>query len=141
VLDAGTYEDALATSREISGNGLSKQAFFILGKIREVDRVLTPSSQQTLVETHPEVGFTLLAGRPMAHYKRTREGRDERLALLRTVFADVDAHAAGRIAGTRPNDVLDAFVAAWSARRWALRTHLQLGGNVDERGLRMEIIA
>jgi hypothetical protein len=37
--------------------------------------------------------------------------------------------------------MLDAFVAAWSARRWLVRTHIQLGGDVDRRGLRMEMIA
>ena len=141
VLDARTYEDALKTSRAMSGKGLSKQAFFILGKIREVDRLLTLSRQQTLVETHPEVSFTLLAGRPMSHHKSGPEGRAERHASLRTVFPDIDTHAARRIPGTRPDDVLDAFVAAWSARRWAGRIHVQLGGDVDERGLRMEMIA
>ncbi len=141
VLEARTYEDAMATSRAISGKGLSKQAFFILQKIREVDRLITPALQDSLVEMHPEVSFALLAGQPMAYHKSRPEGRAERLELLRTVFPDVDRHAARRIAGTRPDDVLDAFVAAWSARRWAMRTHLQLGGELDARDLRMEMIA
>ena len=39
------------------------------------------------------------------------------------------------------DDVLDAFAGAWTARRHAAAQHLQLGGEVDARGLRMEVIA
>jgi predicted RNase H-like nuclease len=140
VLGAETYEDAVATSRAISGKGISRQLFGILPKIEEVDRLLTPERQSSFVETHPEVGFAILGGRPMAHHKSESEGRAERLDLLRTVFTDVDSHVGRKIPGTGLDDVLDAFVAAWSARRWAAQTHLQLGGEVDERGLRMEMI-
>ena len=96
---------------------------------------MTPERQEHLVEVHPEVCFTVLAGAPMAHHKSKPEGRAERLAALRRVFHDVDVHAEKRIAGTQPDDVLDAFVAAWSASRWLTKTHIQLGGDVDSRGL------
>ncbi len=89
---------------------------------------------------HPEVSFTVLAGKPMACHKSKPEGRAERLASLRTVFPDIDDHPA-KLAGASDDDVLDAFVAAWTARRYASGTHLQLGGDTDERGLRMEMIA
>jgi len=52
-----------------------------------------------------------------------------------------DEHAEKRIAGTQPDDVLDAFVAAWSALRWLAKTHIQLGGELDRNGIRMEMIA
>ncbi len=100
-------------SRAMSGQGLSKQ-----------------------------VSFTVLAGRPMACHKSKQEGLAERLASLRDVFVDVEQHVGdGRQANARDDDVLDAFVAAWTARRFASGTHLQLGGDTDERGLRIEIIA
>jgi predicted RNase H-like nuclease len=67
--------------------------------------------------------------------------RAERLASLRTVFSDIDDHAGSKIKGASRDDVLDAFVAAWTARRYALGIHRQLGGDTDERGLRMEMIA
>ena len=140
ILDAESYEDAIATSRPLSGKGISRQLFGIFPRIRDVDRLMTPERQRFIVETHPEVSFALLAGRAMAYHKSKPQGRDERLALLRIVFADVDSHA-DPPAGARRDDVLDAFVAAWSARRFASRTHRQLGGDVDERGLRMEMIA
>ena len=76
----------------------------------------------------------------MAYHKGTSAGRSERLAALRTAFTDVDNHAGQRLSGTHPDDILDAFVAAWSARRWAAGIHRQLGGDLDDRGLRMEMI-
>jgi hypothetical protein len=37
--------------------------------------------------------------------------------------------------------VLDALVGAWTARRHAAGLHIRLGGEIDQTGLRMEIIA
>jgi predicted RNase H-like nuclease len=141
LLGAANYEEAAARCRERSGTGISRQAFGILPKIDEIDRLITPERQHHLVEVHPEVSFTALAGTPMAHYKRTGEGHTERLRALSGVFPDVEVHAATRVAGTSPDDVLDAFAVAWTARRWSAGIHIRLGGAKDERGLRMEIIA
>jgi predicted RNase H-like nuclease len=141
VLEATTYGEAVARCRALSGKGLSRQAFGLLSKVRDVDRVMTPQRQRHLVEVHPEASFTALAGSPMAHYKKTPAGRAERLGALRTVFPDIDRHAEVRIDGVSPDDVLDAHAVTWSARRWLARAHIQLGGQVDERGLRMEIVA
>jgi predicted RNase H-like nuclease len=141
VLGATTYAVAAARSQGISGKRLSRQAFGILSKIEEVDRIVTPDRQGHLIEVHPEVSFTVLAGVPMSHHKATDEGREERLAVLRGPFPNIESLAAPRITRVKPDDVLDAFVAAWSARRWLARTHVQLGGDVDQRGLRMEMIA
>ena len=141
VFPATSYEDAAARSREASGKSLSKQTFAILPKIREVDRLLTSERQSSMFEVHPEVSFTVMAGRPMAFPKRKPEGRRERLAVLRTVFSDIDDHAANELRGAAADDVIDAFVAAWTARRYSARTHRRLGGDLDERGFRMEMIA
>jgi predicted RNase H-like nuclease len=141
VLGARSYADALARSRARSGRGLSRQAFGILSKVGEVDRLVTPECQDRLVEVHPEVSFAVLAQGPMAHAKRTPEGRAERVEVLRAVFPDVDDHAGIRLTGAGSDDVLDAFAVAWSARRWRARSHVQLGGEPDARGLRMEIVA
>jgi predicted RNase H-like nuclease len=141
LLGAETYEDAVARSRAISGKGISRQTFAILPRIHELDLQITQDRQRHFVEVHPEVCFTVLAGAPMENYKGTSQGRAERLAVLRRVFPDVDEHAAKRIRGTQPDDVLDAYAAAWSARRWLAQTHVQLGGDLDRNGIRMEMIA
>jgi predicted RNase H-like nuclease len=140
LLDSTTYEEACSRSLALSGKSMSRQAFGILSKIASVDRLMTPEYQRAIVEVHPEVSFAELAGTPMVHHKATPEGRAERLAALRPAFYDIDEHAARRLPKTNPDDVLDAFVAAWTARRWAAGTHRQLGGDLDSRRLRMEMI-
>ena len=141
VLNASSYEEACGISRTLDGKGMSKQAFAILPKIKEVDGLLSPQRQQQLFEVHPEVCFTVLAGHPMSAHKATESGRAERLRALSGDFPDIEEYAARSLPGTHPDDVLDAFAAAWSARRWVSKTHLQLGGDLDEMGLRMEMIA
>ena len=141
VLGAASYEEALARSRAVTGRGLSRQTFGILPKIAEVDRLMTPERQSHLFEVHPEVCFSVLSGHPMSRHKATPEGHAERLAALRHLFPDVDRALARRPGYVQPDDILDAYVAAWTARRFLDRTHLRLGGDRDRRGLQMEIIA
>jgi len=85
----------------------------------------------------------LLSGdRLLSHSSRcstTRQhsgGREERLAAtLSRLFPDVDVGLARRPSGTQPDDILDAYVAAWTARRWLDGTHLRLGGDLAVRSL------
>lgn len=145
-LAAATYEDACARSRHACGRGISKQLFNILPKIREVDAAMAtaPELQDHVFEMCPELSLAVMASAPMAHAKRTREGRDERLAALRTVFGDVAALTARPPAGAAPDDVLDAIAGLWSAARFAYGSALCLGadaGERDENGLRMAVFA
>jgi predicted RNase H-like nuclease len=140
VLGASSYEEACRISRAAYGRAVSRQLFGILPKIRELDALQSPALQQQLFEMHPEVSFAELAGAPMQFHKATSEGRHERLAALRRAFPDLRAVSDVRPRGTQPDDVLDALVGAWTARRYASGLHTRLGGDVDARGLRMEII-
>jgi predicted RNase H-like nuclease len=143
VLATESYEEACALSRDASGKAISKQTFNILPKIREVDRLLAPATalQTHLFEMCPELSFAALTGSPMLHAKRTAEGRAERRAALRRVFGDVADRAQRPPSGAASDDVLDALVGAWTACRYVNGTHIQLGGDMDEIGLRMQIIA
>ncbi len=141
VLGSGTYGEACDASRRACGRGISKQLFNILPKIREIDRLQSPCMQSQLFEMHPELSFTVLAGAPMRCNKRTADGRSERLAALRAAFGDLDRLVEAPPAGAKRDDVLDAMVGAWTARRYVSRAHIQLGGEVDETGLRMEMLA
>ncbi len=144
VLGAATYAEACALSRRACGRGVSQQLFNILPKVREVDRVQSPHLQALLFEMHPELSFTVLAGAPMRSNKRSVEGRAERAAALHVAFGPgvpVGELLDAPPAGARRDDVLDAMVGAWTARRYVARAHRHLGGEVDEQGLRMEMIA
>jgi predicted RNase H-like nuclease len=138
VLDATDYRDALARARDATGVGLSKQAWNLVAKIRELDDLMMPDLQPCVSEVHPESSFAALAGAPLATRKVTREGRDERTQLLLPWFPDVgqclDQHVAHAV------DVLDAFAAAWTARRMATGTARWFGDDErDTRGLRMTV--
>ena len=141
ILAARDYEDACALSRAVCGKAISKQLFNILGKIREVDALQSPSLQDRLFEMSPELSFATLAGGPMANSKSTAAGRVERLRALAGEFVGVAPLVAHPPLGARGDDVLDAFVGAWTARRFQAGAHVRIGVGVDERGLRMEMIA
>ncbi len=140
-LAAGSYAQSCAVSRHTCGRAMSKQLYNILPKIREVDALQSSVLQAQLFEMHPELSFTVLAGAPMRFNKRTADGRAERVSALRAAFGDLSPVLGTPPAGAKPDDVLDALVGAWTARRFVARRHLRLGGELDQRGLRMEIIA
>jgi predicted RNase H-like nuclease len=143
VLAATSYEEACALSRAACGKAISKQLFNILPKIREVDQLVTPARQRRVFEMCPELSLAMLAGTPMAFKKTTAEGRAERVEALRAVFGRHQIERLGERPprGARVDDVLDAFAGAWTARRFAVGGHRQFGGQLDERGLRMEVVA
>ena len=131
------YPTALRTKRALDGKGLSKQAFFLLPKMAEVDACLGPHLQDRIVEAHPELAFQALARRELPS-KHTHEGLAQRERL-------VSGLTGGRtlpdLAGTRPDDVLDAIVLTATAKRLAIGTAEHLGdGRRDGRGLLMEIV-
>lgn len=128
--------------------GLTRQALGILRKVQELDAAVAPERQwrgtpqpgALIAEVHPEVSFAQLNdGMPMATGKRTRLGRARRADLLRRDFPEVDRLVATRPSGVHPDDVLDALVALWTARRMVMGTSSRIGGDVDLRGLGMVI--
>lgn len=64
-LYATDYREAI----ERNGQGLSKQAFGIIPKIREVDKAISPPDQRRVFEGHPEMAFMRLAGAPRTRAK------------------------------------------------------------------------
>jgi predicted RNase H-like nuclease len=117
VLEAASYADACALARAVDGHGISRQAWALRGKIREVGAWL-PSAPCPVYEVHPEVSFSLLTGAPIIASKRTAAGLEARRRALERagIPAPTDLGNAGGVAA---DDVLDATVVAWSARRIA----------------------
>jgi predicted RNase H-like nuclease len=136
------YRDAMRRN----GAGMSKQAYNILPRIREVDAAMTAELQRRVFETHPELVFARIAGRPMRHGKRTAAGARERMKCLRAAWGGALPDPAsvrtalGR-AAVALDDVLDAAAlahAAWCIGRGEAR-RLPALPPVDARGLRMEV--
>ena len=142
-LAAQDYSDV----SRINGTGMSKEAFNILPKIREIDEAIAASDQKHVFEAHPELAFAALAGAPMRHNKKIAEGRRERVRLLRRIFGRAFQdpvrlrleHGATRVAF---DDVVDAYVLVHVADRIRRRSAVRLPlvePQRDKRGLRMEI--
>jgi predicted RNase H-like nuclease len=117
-VEASSYEEANRICRSLTGQGLSRQAWALAPKILDVDRCRKDLGS-SLFEVHPEVSFRALATTPLTAGKRTWAGFVERRRLLEGAGIAIpdDLGPAGRGAGL--DDVLDAAVAAWSARRIA----------------------
>ncbi|HEU5000102.1 MAG TPA: DUF429 domain-containing protein [Lapillicoccus sp.] len=110
-----THARASAVNRTHAGEGISTQAFHLRPKLEEVEAVAFARAYR-VVEVHPEVSFARLAGQPLAWSKKTPAGMRQRRSLLRA--AGVGLPRPDRVGpGVGVDDVLDAAVAAWSARR------------------------
>ena len=147
VVESRTYTEANEAGRRAHGKGLSKQAWAIVPKIREVDAALRGDAclRDNVKEVHPELCFTVMnAGHPMAHAKRTDAGQAERVHLLCRHFGSaVEEALSARPSGCQPDDLLDAFAALWTAERVASGAARRVP-EVEERdryGLAMEMWA
>jgi predicted RNase H-like nuclease len=120
VLAAATYDEACRVARAIDGRAISRQAWSLRRKILEVDGWLA-AAPCPVREVHPEVSFSLLAGAPIADSKRTWAGQSARRRSLELAGIPVPPNRGpvSGVAGVGADDVLDAAVVAWSARRIA----------------------
>lgn len=146
VLNSATYQDACATREAVDGKRMSKQAFAILPKIREVDAVMRQPGVPCVVrECHPEVSFAQWAGDPLRHPKKKTPGRAERADLIDASWPGERARLRAGLPRGRfaTDDLLDAFAALWTAGRIRAGRALELPATaeLDEHGLRMEIVA
>lgn len=141
------YEVACQKHRQIDGRALSRQAFAILPKIREVNTVLWAQSelQDRIREIHPEVCFGVWNnGRAMQHRKALPEGRAERERLIDAAWPGQRARLLREMRrfDFQADDLNDAFAALWTARRIASGTAKVLGSHApDCQGLRMQMWA
>ena len=151
VLTADNYGYANEVSLMESGAGITKQAYGILDKCREVDQLLRdyPAVRAVIREIHPEICFWAFAGRkPMQHYKKKGEGFRERLDVLKRVRPSAAHEIERTLAEFNPrgrdvarDDVVDAMAAALTAAAGAgsLRT-LPAKPPRDAFGLPMEMV-
>ena len=117
VLSADSYAVACEVSRGLTGKAISQQAFALLPRLVEVDERVRHLGV-AVIEVHPEVTFAQIAGVPLVHAKRTAAGQAHRRQLLEShgIAIDADLLGLGRVA--KPDDVLDAAAAAWTAQRY-----------------------
>lgn len=145
VLHAPTYQEAVAWSRAKIQKGVSQQTFALFDKIAEANATITRESQDRVFEVHPEVSFWALSGEAMVHPKDHLAGYLERKGWLEVALgvALPDRTEAFKLARpAKPDDILDATVAAWTARRAVegVAGRLPDEPERDAKELRMEIV-
>src|SRR5215472_18200731 len=82
VLAAPDYATANRLCRELTGKGLSVQAWGLRSRLLEADR-FRRGSPDRLFEVHPELSFAELRGGPLPDTKHSAAGLAARRALLR----------------------------------------------------------
>lgn len=145
ILLAPTYQEAVAWSRSKIQKGVSQQTYAIFAKIAEANATITRELQDRVFEVHPEVSFWALAAEAMVHPKNHLAGYLERKSWLEDGMGVVipDRTEAFKLARpAKPDDILDATVAAWTARRVAdgVAGRLPEEPETDTKGVRMEIV-
>lgn len=131
-----SYGDANAAAKALFGVGLTRQTYNLFAKIRDIDAVIDATSQQRVLEVHPECCFRAMTGRVLPP-KRSALGASLRTEAITTRFGPVDLAARG----ARPDDILDAYAVLWTGLRHQRGESIVLGGeDVDERGLVMRIV-
>jgi predicted RNase H-like nuclease len=113
---------ALATSDP--PKKVSKQAFFLFAKIREIDALLRGDAALAarVFESHPEGCFAAMKGGPLDEPKKLQSrpygpGLDERRALLAAQGFSRTLLEASPPKGAGADDMLDALACLWAARR------------------------
>jgi len=119
VLRASDYTTARQIAREQFDIGVSAQAYALAPKIIEVDEVAKADSR--IIEVHPEVCFAAMGGNEVESAKTTWSGQKTRERLVEENGISIPSDL-GDAGVAKPDDVLDAAAAAWTARRYAQGT-------------------
>jgi len=136
------YEEAKRLTREL-GRGLNKQSHALFKKIQEVDQWMTPKLQDQVIETHPEIIFTVMNGtQALDNNKKTDLGRKERLDLLSPHFHGIKEKLQSRPKGIGRDDFLDAYACLLAAHQYRRGNFHRLpeSPSRDAKGLKMEMV-
>ena len=140
VLEASSYDDALKRSRDQTGKGLSIQTWNLIPQIREVRSIIQPEDSDMFIECHPESSFVELIGATLGS-KKTPEGMHQRLDAIRNIVPSIDEAVEKLPKKCKIDDALDAFAAAWSAKRFSQGEATILGSDeYDEQGYPLRIV-
>lgn len=118
VIEAASYLEANEILARMVSPRLSKQAWALIPKIGEA--AIVAAADARVVEVHPEVSFRELAREPITWSKKSWNGLLFRRQLLGTVGIELP-DVIPDLENVAPDDVVDASVAGWSARRIASR--------------------
>ena len=118
-----SYEKACEINEKLTGKRISKQAWNIVPKIRDVDNFLVENKifREKVKEVAPEICFQAFTGFPMKSSKKSFDGFSERMKALRSVCLFTDGIVEAALSEYRrkevaKDDILDALAAAITAK-------------------------
>ena len=124
VLEHDTYAEALDHCRATYEKGISRQSYALRAKT--MDARAAKDLGVPVVEVHPEVSFTAMAGGELPYAKKTWNGQATRLQLLAEAGLQLPEELPRATGVVPPDDIIDAAAAAWSAWRVAAGSALTL---------------
>ena len=149
-LHAQSYAEACRINAHLCGKKISKQAWNIVPKIREIYAILRqkPELQTRVRESHPELCFCQLNDqKPILPKKKAGAGQQKRLDVLEKYSANAKAFLSTNIAAfprkiIAIDDIIDAMVLALTAALGTQNGFQVLPENPesDRHGLRMEMV-
>lgn len=144
-----TYEKACEVNERLTGKCISKQAWNIVPKIRDVDSFLIKNEnfREKVREVGPEICFQSFAGFPMKHPKKKVEGFLERKEALGSICAFSDEIVGYALSSYRrkdlaKDDILDALAAALTAKigsRYGF-VYVPHEPETDSKGLKIQML-
>lgn len=146
---AENYEEACKVNKELAGKSISKQAWNIVPKIRDVDSFLIQNEifGKKVKEVAPEICFQSLAGFPMKSSKKSAHGFSERIKVLRAVCLFTDEIVGAALSRFRrkevsKDDILDALAAAITAKIGCKDgfEYVPCNTETDSRGLKIQMV-
>ncbi len=140
VLEHDSWADANAASKSLSGKGLSKQAWNLVPKIRELDATWSEEIASQMLEGHPEVSFSQMNGSSVLSKKATDAGQRERIKLLLSHLSPLVEDIVAACPNSWRADAVDALALAWTARRVVRGEAVTLGGEVGASGRPMQLV-
>jgi predicted RNase H-like nuclease len=146
---AETYEKACEVNEKLTGKRISKQAWNIVPKIRDVDSFLVKNEnyREKVREVGPEICFQAFAGFPMKYSKKKAEGFLEREETLSNVCKCVDEIIGYSLSEYRrkdlsKDDILDALASALTAKKGSKYgfVYVPCEPEIDSRGLKIQMV-
>ena len=125
-LNTVKYKEANSINKEITGKGISVQSWNLNKKINELDYFLINNKNAVKIihESHPELCFFKSnQSNPLLNNKKTKDGIEERMKILRTEIPNIDNIVSSTFKNNKSNkikidDILDSIILAISSKNW-----------------------
>lgn len=108
-----SYSEASSLNRERLGKSFSKQAFYLFPKILEA---LEWQKERYLLESHPELCFLGFSGKPCSYSKKSQEGIQERLGIIKKIDKKAFKMVLDSPLRVNKDDLIDAVILGLAAK-------------------------